>query len=142
MAKIDVAEQTHFNGLTIQVETPEGRMFVMIIEDNDGKPIAIDLKVGKAGAPLQAWAIAFARIMTISLDHGVTLEELITELSQQKSDRSKVGAHGVTISSGPDGVCYALMQYRKDKFEQTRKILGIDDDDDADRMGRGPRMSR
>lgn len=138
---IDVSEKSTFNNLTIMIDTPEGRMFVSIIED-EGKPIAIDIKLGKAGLALTAWAHTFARIMTLALEHGATIQEFIQELSSQRAERSRTDLKGIEVTSGPEGVCYALMQYSRDRFETTRKLLGIEDDDDAERQGRGPRMAR
>lgn len=137
---IDTSVQTVFNNLTFQVHSPDGLMFVSIMEDTEGKPCAIEIKVGKAGAPLRAWCHCLGRMVTMAFEKGATLSEIIEELSLQTSDGIRITSNGMKCRSGPEGVYIALMEYRRDKFDQTRKLLGLGAD--GDERGRGPRMAR
>lgn len=138
--KIETVEQSTFNSLTVQVDTPEGRMFVLVIEDDKGVPIAIDVKVGKAGAHLQAWAIMAARLMTLCLDKGGSLEDVLQEVSGQRAQGGRMNGQ-TEITSGPEGIAWALMQYKRDRFDAVRKTLGLTDDT-IERDGRAPRLAR
>src|SRR5258708_28487917 len=86
MTQFEKLDQDKFNSVTYKVNTTEGLMFVNIIEDNVGKMIAFDVTIGKAGTLIRSWANSLARIMTIALEHGATIENLIEELSSQTSD--------------------------------------------------------
>lgn len=129
MLRIDASSQYIFNSWSYHIQTPDGTMYVNILEDKTGVICAIDIVIGKAGAPLRAWAHSFARIITLGLEHGVTLEDLLTELSSQTSDHSRTSTNGIQIRSGPEGIYQALIMYRRDRYEQVKKDLGIKDDD-------------
>jgi len=135
MANVDTVDSSKFDGLTIQVKTPEGTMFVTITEDENGKPNAIWITIGKAGASIAAWAHSLARILTLSLDKGATINDLCVELSGQTSDKLRINGDGEIVRSGPEGVFVALMKYKRDKYEILTKTLG-----DMDERGRGPNM--
>lgn len=139
--RIETMDEHIFSNVTYQVDIPEGTMFVSIIQDNSGKPLAIDIHIGKAGSTLQAWSVSFGRVLTMALDNGATINDLIADLSSQRSDKDRTTLGGVSITSGPEGVCYALMQHRKELFQLARESMGIKDDDDAARQGRGPRLA-
>lgn len=140
--KLETSEQSIFPSVTFQVETPEGTLFVNIISQEEDKPIAIDLHIGKAGSTLQAWARSVSRLLTIALEYGVTIEDLITELSSQKTDKAKRSGDNVNITSGPEGIYYALLQYRRDKHRRDRIKMGIGDDEDTQHTGRTSRLAR
>lgn len=135
--KFDTMSQTIFNNTTFRISTPEGEMFVTVIEDSVGKVTAIDIKVGKAGSALQAWTHSFARTLTLAIEKGATVEELIVELSGQTSDKTRTQDNGIIIRSGPDGVCYALLRYQKEKYRH----IYLDEDDENGRRKFG-RMAR
>ena len=137
MVNIDTTDSTKFSGLTIQVKSPDGTMFVTINEDENGKPIAIWISIGKAGASVAAWAVSMARILTLALDKGATISELCVELSGQTTDKVRITGDGEYVRSGPEGVFVALMKYKRDKYDELTKTLG-----DTDERGRGPSMDR
>jgi hypothetical protein len=111
--------QEVFNTLTNKVRTPDGTMFVIVLEDKEGKPCGIHINIGKAGSSLSAWANATAALVTRMLGSGIGLNDIIKELSEMTSDKTVLtGDTNVPIRSGPDGLCYALMQYRKEKFRE------------------------
>lgn len=131
----ETVAQTKFGGLTIQVPSPDGTMFVTVMEDENGKPLAIDVHIGKAGAPIAAWANAFARILSLALDHGATINDLVRELSNVTSDRRRDTVQGEPVRSGVEALWVALVKYKRDRFEQVSKTLG-----DVNVRGRGSRL--
>lgn len=126
MTFIETAEQDKFDGITIQVPTPDGAMFVTIMEDVTSKPVGIQIHIGKAGGALAAWASALSRIMSLALDNGATINDLITELSSHTSDRRRETSKGESVRSGIEGIWTALMQYKRDKYALTAATLGDD----------------
>lgn len=139
--KFETLKQTKFHNLTIEVKAPEGTMFVAIIEDNNSTPIAIDITIGKAGTLIQAWAHSMARILTVALEHGATLENFIEELSSQHSSKARRSIDSqVDIWSGPEAICMALLKYKRQRFERVRQSFGIIDADDANTKGRESRL--
>lgn len=128
--------QTKFANQTIRVVTPEGTMFVSIMTDDSEKPVAVDIIIGKAGTTIRAWAQSLARIMTVALEHGVTIENFIEELSSQHSSKSRRSTDKIDVYSGPEGVCVALLKFNRIRHERRRRQYGVDDDDERGRIGR------
>ncbi len=137
MLNVESINKSQLAGLTIRVETPDGTLFVTISEDESGKPVAIWLHMGKTGAAVTAWAQAMSRMMTLALDKGATVNDIASELSNHTSDKSRTQKNGIVVRSGIEGVFYALMQYKRDKYDQLVETLG-----DLNERGRGPRLGR
>lgn len=108
----------------IKVVTPDGTLFVTVLEEH-GKPIAFRLEIGKAGSTLRAWCDALGASTTLALQHGVTIEDIITELSNISSDKLTYTEQQVPVRSGPDGFVVALMRYRQSKYEEMFDTLGV-----------------
>lgn len=136
--KVETTAQDKFASVTIQVSTPDGNMFVTILHDDLDKACAVNIHLGKAGAPIQAWSNALSRVMSLALDHGATINDLIEELSSQTSDRRREKLNGEVVRSGVEGVWSALMMYKRDKYGEMAKAI----EGGADERGRGPRMGR
>lgn len=115
---IETSEQAKFSNVTIKVAAPNGNMFVCIMEDCKQQPIGIQIFYGKAGSAVSAWAAALSRTCSLVLDHGGDINNLIAELSEIKTDRAQRHVNGVVITSDVEAVCYALMQYRREKSER------------------------
>lgn len=117
-------EQQVYATTTTKVRTPDGTMFVIVLDDDSGKPVGIHINIGKAGSSLSAWANATAALVTKMLDHGIGLNEVIAELSELTTDKTVLSGDGnVPVRSGPDGLCYALMVYRKEKYRELVSTL-------------------
>lgn len=113
------------NSVVIRVPTPDGTMFLMIDEDESGKPVMIRLEIGKVGSALRAWTDVTGRLITLAIANGATLEDIVTEISNITSDRL-VYNRRIPIRSGPDGIAYGIMQYKGLKYDEMNKILGGD----------------
>lgn len=133
---VETVSESKFDSVTIQVPSPDGTMFVTISEDTTGKPIAVFIHIGKAGAPIAAWSNALARMISVSLDHGAKLDDIMTELSGQTSDRLRITSQGESVRSGVEAVWVALMKYKRDKFEKVRATLGDLEEHRGPRLGR------
>jgi hypothetical protein len=134
---LDTGPQYIFNTSTYQIHSPDGLMFVIVMEDENGNLCGLEVKVGKAGGALRAWAHCFGRLLTMCVEKGWTLEEIIEELSSQTSDSLRTSVTGVVCRSGPEAVYLALLDYRRDRYARKTKALGINGS-----RGRGPRMAR
>lgn len=130
MTRIESMEQDVFEGFTFRVATPDGTLFVTVMEDKNKRPCGIHLHLGKSGGSATAWAQTLARTMNLALDNGAGINDLIEQTSQQTTDKSSPNERGVQIRSGVEGVAYALMQYRSEKYREHLSILkGTDEDD-------------
>jgi hypothetical protein len=134
-----VSTRNQWDSITIAVNTPNGKMYVTILDDAEGRADEIIIHAGKTGGAVHAWAASLSRVMTSALQNGAGINDLIADLSSQTtSERAPFERNGVTIRSGPEGVCYALMQYRKMKYRELRDSLGASEDDDDEPKGRRP----
>ena len=96
----------------VRITTPEGKAFLIIDEDPEtNNPIRFDLQLGKSGTALRSWAYAMGRMLTLSIGHGATIEDVITELSNVTTDKYSGG-----VRSGIDGLVKGLMRYQSDRF--------------------------
>jgi hypothetical protein len=117
MSQSQLAEQQLYESTSYRVESPDGTMFVIIADDERGRPIHVQINIGKAGASVGAWSHAMSRLMTVMLGNGFGVNDLIRELSQTTSDKLVTSGDGmIPVRSGIDAVCVALMMYRKDKY--------------------------
>lgn len=112
------------NTISIRVPTPDGTMFVHVIEDEKAMPIEILITIGKAGASVAAWAAAMSRTCTLLLEQGLSINDLIAEFSSLTTDRVSIMKDGSNIRSGPEGIAVALTKYRTGKFRELKQQLG------------------
>lgn len=105
---------------SVMVETPDGTMWVTIIE-RDGNPVQVLISIGKAGSALMAWAFAMERMITRLLEHE-SIYTIIEEVSGITSEKLKVNRRGGVCRSGPEGIAQAFLDYRKEKFREHNPI--------------------
>lgn len=108
---------------SIQVNTPEGQMFVFINEHQD-KLVSIYITIGKSGSGLSAWCYAVSQLMTGLIERGASINDLIVMLSNITSDRSTYSDRR-QVKSSVDGVVYALHRHIKFKNTPSRKIPNL-----------------
>lgn len=127
---LEIKEEV-YNSVNIKVETPDGRMFVTIMEGKDGKPFKILVNIGKSGRALAAWADGLAEFISLSLQN-IGLDPTIKNLIGHKSDKYALQRNedGVTVvHSGPDGIAHALVRYRADKYHRLLRSFGVSPDE-------------
>jgi ribonucleoside-diphosphate reductase alpha chain len=99
---------------SVRVETPDGTLFVHIIEDDEGNPVEVRLNIGKAGGPLQAWSSCAALLISLGLQKAANIYDMLETLCDIKADKLTVSS-GIPIYSGPDGLVQAFLTYLKEK---------------------------
>lgn len=104
---------------SLQIDTPDGEMFVHIAEDREGTPRLVLINIGKAGTAIAAWGDATARLCTELLPHS-GVHKLIEMLSGITASRFKYLAGGAVCRSGPEGLAICLLRYRAQKFKENQ----------------------
>lgn len=102
----------------IRVKTPDGTMFVTVVEKLNEKiptPIQVLIHIGKAGTGIAAWGSITESLVTLLFQKGVTIEEIMSMLSLNTSQNIAFQKVGVNIRSGPEGLVYALMRYQQER---------------------------
>lgn len=113
-------DEASFPTYSYKVDTPDGMMFVQILEDDQRRPFQILIMIGKAGSSLNAWSDAVARLVSRLLP-AAGVHGAIEELSNITSDRPmRRLARGETIHSAPEGIAYALLKYTQEKFKHAQ----------------------
>lgn len=113
-----------YQSVQMKVRTPDGTMFVNIME-KDGQPFQVIINIGKAGSAVAAWAQALASMISAGLQAGVKFETFLTELSSITSSNLARTVHS-TCTSGPEGVWQAFVRYRNDRFKMLQEQLGAE----------------
>jgi ribonucleotide reductase alpha subunit len=102
------------------VDTGNGKMYVTVSSSN-GIPIEVFLQVGKSGQVLNTFSEALGRVVSIALQNGVALEDIIKTLININSDKpvwfrfEEIDAKPVQILSVPDGLAKLLQRYYIDQ---------------------------
>lgn len=107
-----VAMNETFDTSVIKVRTPDGKMFVSVMEDASGKPFKIAIQIGKNGSAIRSWTESVSNLISRLLEVNTPLSSIINDLSSLSTDRVSFNADGI-VRSGPDGVVYALFVYMK-----------------------------
>jgi len=117
---------------TFKKETGCGSMFLTIVLDNDqGKNVeGIFFKLGKSGGCPSSWGEALCKIIALSLQKGVDVDEIIKVLIGNSCYNS-IGYGKGRISSCSDAIGKILRSFHKkeEKREEDRreKNDGIED---------------
>lgn len=113
-------------GVTTQVKTDQGSLYVTINEDNDG--IAeVFLNIGKSGGYSSGYCEAIGRLISVSLRAGLSLEAIIDQLKGIRTSSPTLNK-GMFVYSVPDAVAKVLESYLKDRennismLKETKKI--------------------
>lgn len=122
--KIETSAQTKYNSISIRVPTTAGTMFVLIMEDENGDPVGIQLNIGKAGNELSTLAHGLARTASLALDRGASISDLIQELSGHTTDKRVTTANGSEVRSVPAGLVWALIEYGRDRYANKLRLIG------------------
>jgi ribonucleoside-diphosphate reductase alpha chain len=100
-------------GPTEKFETSYGSVFVTtnVISEGEleGTPYEVFIQHGKSGAVINSYTEALGRLISISLQHGVPVEEIVDQLRGIKADISF--DNGRKILSVPDGVAQIMEEY-------------------------------
>ncbi len=94
------------SGSTTSINTALGNLFVTV-NSADDKPFELFAQIGKAGSDVVAFTEAIARLISLALRCGVSVDEIVTQLEGIGGARS-VGFGPNRIMSVPDAIGQAL----------------------------------
>ncbi len=111
-------------GITTQVKTEQGSLYVTINEDENG--IAeVFLNIGKSGGYSSGYCEAIGRLISVSLRAGLSIESIIDQLKGIRTSIPTLNK-GMFVYSVPDAVAKVLENHIKNKnismFKKTEKI--------------------
>lgn len=111
MNQIEPMEKDKFQSLTFRIKSPQGSVYVQIIEREHGKIEKIIVTVGKAGSVINALCGGVAELVTHMLKGGISITDIIITLSGITADKLHT-TNGMDVHSPIDAIVIALMQYR------------------------------
>lgn len=116
----DLSKEVSRPSFTVKVMTPDGVMFVTIVEEDDlisnsPEPVQILIALGKTGSAIAAWANMAAVLTSSLLQEGMTISDIMMTISNILSDGISQQKTGIDIRSGPEGLQYALTRYNEDR---------------------------
>jgi len=104
------------------LETGNGKLYVTVTSHNN-RPVEIFMTMGKSGQLFNVFTEALGRSISIALQHGVPVEEIIKTMKGINSDRpwwfrfEETDKKPAQILSIPDGLAKLLERYYTDKSE-------------------------
>ena len=108
-------------GSTTKLNTGQGSLYVTINTDKTNAPVEVFANIGKSGGDTAALAEAIGRLISISLQKGVAVEELAETLTGITGSRP-VWNEGILVKSVPDGIGQILRhEFGKKREEKVIK---------------------
>ena len=101
------------SGSTTSIRTALGNLFVTV-NSADGRPFELFAQIGKAGSDVVAFTEAIARLISLALRCGVSVDEIVTQLEGIGGARS-VGFGPNRIMSVPDAIGQALRDLAREE---------------------------
>lgn len=100
-----------------RVETPDGTMFVHIMEE-DNRPVEVKINIGKTGTAVRAWSDCVAELISLGMQKGANIYEILAAVCGISGDKLAYSS-GIPVTSGPDGVAQAILIYFKEKEDES-----------------------
>lgn len=100
-------------GITTQVKTDQGSLYVTINEDENGLA-EVFLNIGKSGGYSSGYCEAIGRLISVSLRAGLKLEVIIDQLKGIRTSTPTLNK-GMFVYSVPDAVAKVLENYMKER---------------------------
>jgi hypothetical protein len=97
---------------TIRQDTPDGTMFVTIIEDEKAKPIEVLVSIGKTGTSIRAWTEAVQGLCNMVLSKGGGLTDIVNSIDSITTDKAYRN-----IRSGPEGLVRCISVYLRSRAD-------------------------
>jgi len=94
-------------GVTVDWETPLGKLFLTLNRDTRGVPFEVFCQVGKAGSDVVAFTEAIARLISLCLRSGISLKNVIDQL-HGIGGATQIGFGPNRVRSVPDAIAQAL----------------------------------
>ena len=98
------------HGITKRIQTGCGKLYVTLNRDDDGHPIEVFVRLGKAGGCASSQTESLGRLISIMLKHSIGLEEVIKQLSGIGCHQPAFVGEGKKTLSCADAVSQALVK--------------------------------
>lgn len=108
---------TTLNGFTDKVKTARGTLYVTVNAVDNG-PIEVFANIGKSGGDMSALSEAIGRLISIALQNGVDVKNIINTLISI-TGAQPIWSNGRLIKSVPD----AIAQILRDHFQPKEKTM-------------------
>lgn len=106
------------HGATKRLQTGCGKLYVTLNKDEEGNPIEVFVKLGKAGGCAASQTEALGRLISILLKHGMDISEVIKSLSGIGCHQPTFVGEGKRVLSCADAVAQALTKLAEIKEEK------------------------
>jgi len=114
---MDQPRPKRLNGHTSVIKTGRGKLYITV-NDLDGAPFEVFLKIGKSGREDLAYSEALGRIISLALRSGVPITKIIKHL-RDISGYDTVFDYGQAVKSVPDALAIILdMEYGEGKHSK------------------------
>ncbi len=110
-------------GYTYKMNTGMGNLYVTINEI-DGKPFELFAILGKSGQSVTAKTEAIGRLVSVALQHGVSMEKLIHQLGGI-SGSSQIMHQGGSVLSIPDAIAKVMTRYLKENTGKEPELSAL-----------------
>lgn len=107
-----------FPSYTFDVSVPEGKMYVHIVEDNEGNIVTIQATIGKAGSIPNAWAAGVCDLIVHLINELNVQIDLIIRIFANSRSGAFVMNGNIPVFSGLHGIGYALQRYKDQKYKE------------------------
>lgn len=114
-----------YNSWNIRVYTPDGTMFVNIIEDHSNEPMRVEIYAAKNGTPLNTWCNCVENLVNQLLSLKTPIGRIIPLLDGPNLNKYAQNDNGIKIYSGPQGIQWALKQYLHMRERDSRRVFPI-----------------
>jgi len=101
---------TIVHGTTKRIQTGCGKLYVTLNRDDDGHPIEVFVRLGKAGGCASSQTESLGRLISVILKHSIGLEEVVKQLSGIGCHQPAFVGEGKKTLSCADAVSQALVK--------------------------------
>ena len=123
-------------GITDEVQTVGGKMFVTLNFDENGAPFEVFLRIGKCGEIEYAHLEGLARMISYCLRIGGDPRGIVDQLAGITSE--PVWDRGTLIRSAEDGVAAVMRQFLDGKYDDLLDMMLVPHSESAGRMVAAP----
>ncbi|MGC8766437.1 MAG: adenosylcobalamin-dependent ribonucleoside-diphosphate reductase [Brevinematia bacterium] len=130
--KVEFKRPRILRGETLKFRLPQGALYVTVNKDQDDSIKEVFINIGKSGGNEKADAEAIGRLISIYLQKGGNIEDVIKQLEGIKGEEVFWDG-GIALYSIPDAVAKALSLVYKSEYAEekskTEKIINTSEDD-------------
>ena len=108
-------------GSTIRKPTGHGTMYVVVNNDDVGRPVECFVTLGKGGNCSNAYTEAIGRLITLALQTGATVDSVHEQLAGISCGHVSWNSDGRVVKSVPDGIAVVLESFMGDNMLQVYK---------------------